>query len=115
MDTVRSADGGAVVGKEVSVSWRVDHARLVSSADIRLHRPVARRESGMPIGTGRMGSLVWTTPDAMHFQINHTDVYASDCYSQSFFQRDSDYGFGLGFVDIRVVDYGPVSILQRRN
>ncbi len=83
-----------------------DFQQLVSSADIVLNRPVARRESGMPIGTGRVGSLVWTTPQAIKFQINHTDVYASDCTSRSFFQRDSDYGFGLGFVDVRLVDNG---------
>ncbi|HIQ22458.1 MAG TPA: alpha/beta hydrolase [Planctomycetes bacterium] len=53
----------------------MDHQRLVGEADICLDRPVSRGEAAMPVGTGRMGSLLRTTPHAMHFQANHTDVY----------------------------------------
>ena len=31
----------------------------------------------MPVGNGRTGSLVWTTPSALHFQINRVDVFAA--------------------------------------
>lgn len=85
----------------------IDYEKLVSRADIRLDGPVSRRESGMPVGNGVMGSLVWTEPTMMKFQINRVDVYASGCRSYSFIkQRGSDYGFGVGFVDIDFVDFG---------
>jgi len=90
-----------------SAMLTIDHEKLVSLADITLDMPTIRREAGLPVGTGRMGSLVWTTPSAMKFQINHADVYASGGASNSFFHRESDYAFGLGFVDIRFVDFGP--------
>ncbi len=85
----------------------VDRAALVSRADIHLDRPVSRRQGGMPVGNGVMGSLVWTTPSMMKFQINRVDVYASNAWSNSFNWRDSDYGFGVGFVDIDFGGYGP--------
>jgi hypothetical protein len=85
----------------------VDFRALTAGADLTLDRPVSRREAGLPIGTSRMGSLVWTTPSAMKFQINHTDVYASDGSSFSFRTRETDYGFGLGFVDLEFVSFGP--------
>jgi len=47
---------------------KVNYKSLVSRADLDYSTPVIRSEEGMPIGNGRMGSLVWTTPDAMHFQ-----------------------------------------------
>ena len=34
----------------------------ISRADLIYTQPVARSEEGMPVGNGRMGSLVWTTP-----------------------------------------------------
>jgi len=36
----------------------------------------------MPVGNGRMGSLVWTTPTALRFQINRVDVLL-DYYDSS--------------------------------
>jgi len=52
----------------------VDYRALVSKADLVYDAPVARSEEGMPIGNGRMGTLVWTTPTALKFQINRVDV-----------------------------------------
>jgi hypothetical protein len=76
---------------------------LISRADLRYDRPAARSEEGAPVGNGRMGSLVWTDPYALRFQINRVDVYASNSASHSFFERNSDYCGGCGFVDI---DFG---------
>ena len=73
---------------------------MVSSGDIELSRPVHRREGGMPVGNGVMGTLVWTTPYSLGMQINRTDVYASDGTSMSFPERHSDYGYGCGYVEI---------------
>jgi len=81
----------------------VDYGKLVSRADLVYEKPVPRSEEGIPIGNGRMGSLVWTTPTQLRFQINRVDVYSSNCASNSFFERHTDYCGGCGFVDI---DFG---------
>ena len=78
----------------------VDYRSLIARADLHYERPAARSEEGIPLGNGRMGSLVWTTPFALRFQINRVDVYASNSASHSFFERNSDYCGGCGFVDI---------------
>ncbi len=58
----------------------------------------------MPIGTGRMGTLVWTTPSQLRMQINRVDVYANDSATNSFFERHDDYCGGCGYVDIESGD-----------
>jgi hypothetical protein len=54
----------------------VDHKALVSQADLIYETPVERPVEGQPIGNGRMGTLVWTSAGAVHFQINRNDVFA---------------------------------------
>ena len=54
----------------------VDYRALISRADLIYHRPVQESVEGQPIGNGEMGTLVWTTPNAIHFQINRSDVFA---------------------------------------
>lgn len=87
-------------------SIKVDHRSLVSRADITYDKPVARSEEGLPIGNGRMGSLVWTTPAALKFQINRVDVFATNSSTCSFPRRHTDYASGCGYVDINLVDFG---------
>ncbi len=84
----------------------VDYRRLVSRADLVYDKPAARSEEGIPVGNGRTGSLVWTTPGALHLQINRADLYVNSCASNSFFERHGDYCGGCGFVDIRFAGYG---------
>ncbi|HWB82711.1 MAG TPA: hypothetical protein VG675_01140 [Bryobacteraceae bacterium] len=84
----------------------VDHAALVSRADLVYEKPVSRSEEGMPVGNGRMGSLVWTSPSALKFQINRADVYPISSSTFSFPMRNADYASSCGFVDIDFVDYG---------
>ena len=84
----------------------VDYRELVSRADLDYDTPVARSEEGMPVGNGRMGSLVWTTPTALRLQINRVDVFPSNCATNSFPERHSDYCGGCGYVDIDFVDFG---------
>ena len=60
----------------------------------------------MPVGNGRMGSLVWTTPSALRFQINRVDVFAENSYTASFPRADTDYASGCGYVDINLVESG---------
>ena len=85
----------------------VNYRKLVSRADLTYDKPVIRSEDGLPVGNGRMGSLVWTSPSALKFQINRVDVYANNSYSKSFNRRDWDYAYGCGSVDIDFVDFGP--------
>ncbi|MHC4240457.1 MAG: glycosyl hydrolase family 95 catalytic domain-containing protein, partial [Planctomycetota bacterium] len=68
----------------------VDYRNLVSRADLTYDKPVPRREEGLPVGNGTMGSLVWTSPSALKFQINRVDVYANNSYTNSFNRRDWD-------------------------
>ncbi|HVY94711.1 MAG TPA: hypothetical protein VHA14_18240, partial [Bryobacteraceae bacterium] len=81
----------------------VNFRKLISAADLVYDKPAPRSEEGIPIGNGRMGSLVWTTPTALHLQINRVDVYANDCTTNSFFERHNDYCGGCGYIDL---DFG---------
>ncbi|MBZ5619422.1 MAG: glycoside hydrolase family 95 protein [Acidobacteriia bacterium] len=78
----------------------VNFRQLISRADLIYDKPVPRSEEGIPIGNGRMGSLVWTTPTQLRFQINRVDVYANNSATNSFFERHNDYCGGCGYVDI---------------
>ena len=84
----------------------LNYRKLLERADLIYDRPAARSEEGIPVGNGRMGSLVWTVPDALKFQINRVDVYGNDSRTDSFFERHSDYAGGCGFVDIEFGDLG---------
>jgi hypothetical protein len=84
----------------------VNYRRLVSRADLTYDQPVTRSEEGLPVGNGRMGSLVWTTPSALRFQINRVDVFAAGGATTSFPRADSDYASGCGYVDVNLVDAG---------
>src|SRR3954454_2551459 len=78
----------------------IDYRGLVSRADLDFDTPPARSEEGLPIGNGRMGSLVWTSPTALKLQINRVDVFGADCTTQSFTRTHTDYASGCAFVDI---------------
>jgi hypothetical protein len=90
----------------VPVLASADPRAVVAGADLDYATPAARSEEGMPIGNGRMGSLVWTTPSALKFQINRVDVFAVSASSVSFPRADSDYAAGCGYVDINLVSAG---------
>ena len=84
----------------------VDFRKLVSRADLIYDKPASRSEEGIPIGNGRMGSLVWTTPAALRFQINRVDVYGNNSSTNSFMERHNDYCAGCGSVDIEFAGFG---------
>ena len=79
---------------------------LVSRADLVYDSTVDRSEEGLPIGNGRMGTLVWTTPGALKFQINRVDIQPINKDTRSFFERNTDYMGGAGFVDIELAGAG---------
>lgn len=84
-----------------------DFRTAISRGDLDYTSPATRSEEGMPVGNGRMGSLVWTTPSALKFQINRCDVFAEDSSSVSFPHQDDDYASGCGYVDINLASAGP--------
>lgn len=73
---------------------------LVSAGDLHYAGAMPRSEEGLPIGNGRMGSLVWTTPTSIRLQINRVDVQPINAATTSFHERNSDYMGGCGFVDV---------------
>src|SRR3990170_5034163 len=86
--------------KMVSGIVTPDYRKLIAGADLRYIKPVNRSEEGQPVGNGRMGSLVWTIPSSLKFQINRVDIFANNSASNNFFERHTDYCGGAGFVDI---------------
>lgn len=88
--------------QERSSILTLDHRSILGRADLVYDSTVPRSEEGIPIGNGRMGSLVWTSPGALHLQINRVDVYGNDSTTNSFVERHSDYCGGCGFVDVHV-------------
>ena len=53
-----------------------------------------------------MGTLVWTTPSALKFQINRVDIQPINKDTRSFFERNTDYMGGAGFVDLELAGAG---------
>ncbi|RPI25271.1 MAG: glycoside hydrolase, partial [Acidobacteria bacterium] len=85
---------------------KIDYRKVISRGDLDYSEPARRSEEGMPVGNGRMGSLVWTTPSSLKFQINRVDVFAADGRTASFPVVDSDYASGCAYVDINVTSAG---------
>jgi hypothetical protein len=100
------APSPAQSGGSGSTLLDVDFRTLASRADLVYEKPASRSEEGIPIGNGRMGSLVWTTPAALRFQINRVDVYGNNSYTNSFWERNNDYCAGCGYVDIEFAGFG---------
>src|SRR3954471_21234956 len=95
-----------IVARPAAGAEKIDLQALVSRADLDYDKPASRSEEGQPIGNGRMGSLVWTTASALHFQINRVDVFGQDSSTTSFPKQDSDYASGCGYVDVNVASAG---------
>ncbi len=73
---------------------------LIGRADVQTSADLIRSEDGLPVGNGRMGSLVWTTPTAIRLQVNRVDLQPISGSTTSFYERNSDYMGGCGFIDI---------------
>jgi hypothetical protein len=78
----------------------------IARADLNYEKPAARSEEGMPVGNGRMGTLVWTTPSSLKCQINRVDIFGNNAASNNFYVRHTDYCGGAAFVDLTFVDWG---------
>jgi len=86
--------------------FEVDYRRLVGRADLTYTKQARRSEEGLPVGNGTMGSVVWTTPKQIRFQINRTDVFAVNRNSHSFPEAEADYSYATGYVDIDFAGFG---------
>lgn len=54
----------------------VDRRALLARSDLHYRSPVENSFEGQPIGNGVMGTMVWTLPSSIEFQINRVDVFA---------------------------------------
>src|SRR5260370_40172175 len=79
---------------------------LGAPADLSFNTPAANRHDGLPIGNGRVGTLVWTTPSALHYQINHVDLFCFGNDTLASPRGHNDYSSGCGYLDINLVDFG---------
>jgi hypothetical protein len=95
----------AALWAQTSPRFQVDYPRLVARADLSYATPVAESEEGMPVGNGRTGSLVWTTPAALHFQVNRVDLFCMGNNSRSFPFGHTSYSSGCGYVDFNLEGY----------
>ena len=69
----------------------VDYRALISRADLIYLQPVEHPVQGQPIGNGRTGTMVWTTPGAIHFQINRSDLFAVDKHHAGDYADPADH------------------------
>ncbi len=82
----------------------MNYQSLVSSADVHHTGIITTSHNGMPMGTGSMGSLVWSNNDhSLNFQINRVDVFGWNSAATGSLDGHNDYGYGCGFL---IVDLG---------
>lgn len=92
---------GVCSGDE-SPSPKQEHREIMSRSDLVYDKPVATPDAGQPIGNGRMGTMVWTSPDAIHLQVNRADVFAVNRDHQGDQFGATDYCGGIANVVIHI-------------
>lgn len=93
-------DNGKVYADSSAPILNMDYKSYVSAGDVNYTGVITTSQHGMPIGNGRMGSLVWNNnASSLNFQINRVDVFGfnSACTGVD---GNSDYGYGCGFVNV---------------
>ena len=96
------ASGSKIVNKVPSAPViNMNYQSLVSSGDVNHIGIITTSRHGMPIGTGSMGSLVWSNNDhSINFQINRVDVFGWNSAATGSLDGHNDYGYGCGFVNV---------------
>jgi hypothetical protein len=85
------------------MKYPAEHQRdLVSRADLIYDCPPATPLEGQPVGNGAMGTMVWTSPGAVHFQLNRCDVFAVNRHHHRRQAEDTDYCGGCAQVTIEL-------------
>ena len=82
--------------------FQTDHAALLSRADLIYRQPVEHGRQGQPIGNGRMGTMVWTTPETVRFRINRSDVFAVNKDHKGDKYGPTDYWGGCARISVDV-------------
>lgn len=79
----------------------INYKSLVSLGDVHHTGIITASRYGMAIGTGSMGSLVWSNNDhSLNFQINRVDVFGWNSAATGSLDGHNDYGYGCGFVNL---------------
>ena len=94
--------------KAVGETLPIDFQSLISKADLIYNKPVKLSQAGQPIGNGRMGSLIWTTPQSLNLQVNRVDIFNIDSNSNTFNGNPPDYCGGAGIVSIDLQSKVPI-------
>lgn len=80
----------------------VDYRALIGRADLLYERHVEHPVQGQPIGNGRTGTMVWTTPGAIHFQINRSDLFSVNKHHAGDYADPADYCSACAQVTLEV-------------
>ena len=80
----------------------VDFRALIGRADLIYELPVEHPVQGQPIGNGRTGTMVWTTPGAIHFQINRSDLFSVDKHHAGDYADAADHCCACAQVTVEV-------------
>jgi len=91
-------------GPAVPPLLEVNIHSLVARSDLVYLSPVHEAREGQPIGNGSMGTLVWTSPNAIYFQINRVDVFAVNRNHGGKRDDPADYCGGCAQIEIQVGD-----------
>lgn len=99
------APGSTIKNSVQTASFNnMDYQSRVSSGDVHHTGIITISRYGMPIGTGSMGSLVWSNNDhSINFQINRVDVFGWNSAGTGSLDGHNDNGYGCGSL---VVDLG---------
>ena len=79
---------------------KINFCALVSAADLHLSAHPERSEAGLPIGNGRMGTMLSTDEAALHLQLNHADVFAVNRAHLGAQHEQPDYCGGCAAVSV---------------
>ena len=80
------------------------------NSELIYEQPAASPDAGQPIGNGRMGTMVWTSPEVIHLQINRVDVFAVNRDHPGSQFSATDYCGGIAGVVVHVG--GPTQIIN---
>jgi len=80
--------------------FHVNYRAVVSQADLIYQSPAEKPVEGQPIGNGKMGTMVWTTPNAINFQINRSDVFAVNKVHEGAQFGPADYCGGCASITV---------------
>ena len=90
-----------VMGDSSAPIININYQSLVSSGDVHYTGIITTSRHGMPIGTGSMGSLVWSNNDhTLNLQINRVDVFGWNSAATGSLDGHNDYGYGCGFINV---------------